>query len=285
MTGLTLLSRLRELLHYPIPGIILTGDISTAALVDIARYDCTRLSKPMSARDLTQAIEQSLVPTAFLPENEGASNSARSVIFVVDDDTDVRNSIRDVLEQDGRTVYDFTDAEAFLATYQTGSEGCLLVDAYLPGMGGVGLLEQLRAVYDPLPTIVFTGNSDVAIAVRAMRAGASDFIEKPVGREALLVSIDRALRQSHIIERDHAEHEVAKRHLADLTARQRQVLDLVLAGHPSKNIAADLGISQRTVENHRAAIMRKACVKSLPELARVAIAAATPIGGSDSPPN
>jgi two-component system CheB/CheR fusion protein len=229
----------------------------------------------VNAGELDRTIVQLLARTPPLPESEGHSDGqAIPTIYVVDDDLDIRSSIREVLEQDGRIVSDFADAEAFLAAYRPGSEACLLLDAYLPGLGGVGLLKALRAAHDQLPTIVFTGNSDVAIAVEAMRAGASDFIEKPVGRDALLVSIARALRQAHQIELVQEEHETAARRLDGLTIRQREVLELVLAGHPSKNIASDLGISQRTVENHRAAIMQKTGTKSLPELARLAVAAA-----------
>jgi two-component system CheB/CheR fusion protein len=124
-----------------------------------------------------------------------------------------------------------------------------------------------------MPTIVMTGSSDVAMAVAAMKAGACDFVEKPVGRAALLVTIARALAQSHTIGIAHARQDLAARHIAALTPRQHQVMDFVLAGHPSKNIATDLGISQRTVENHRAAVMHKMGAKSLPELARHALAA------------
>src|ERR1700743_2012856 len=116
-----------------------------------------------------------------------------------------------------------------------------------------------------------TGNSDVPVAVQAMKAGVSDFIEKPVGRLELLASIDRALEQSKDANKLHAWRETAASHVAYLTPRQRQIMELVLAGQPSKIIAADLGISQRTVESHRAAIMKKTGCKSLPALARLAL--------------
>jgi two-component system CheB/CheR fusion protein len=111
------------------------------------------------------------------------------------------------------------------------------------------------------------------MAVQAMKAGAIDFIEKPIHREELLASIERAIEQSRDSGKLAAWRDDAALHLARLTPRQRQIMELVLAGHPSKNIAADLGISQRTVENHRASIMKKSGSKSLPELARLAIAA------------
>lgn len=195
------------------------------------------------------------------------------IIFMVDDDAEVRGSIRDVLEADGHQVEDFPDAETFLAAYRRGSAGCLLLDAYLPGMGGIDLLGRLRATSDLMPTIVMTGKSDVAMAVTAMKAGACDFVEKPVSRAALLVTITRALDQSRSIGIARARQDLAARHVAALTPRQHQVMDFVLAGHPNKNIATDLGISQRTVENHRAAVMHKMGAKSLPELVRHALAA------------
>jgi two-component system CheB/CheR fusion protein len=120
---------------------------------------------------------------------------------------------------------------------------------------------------------MITGDGDVPMAVRAMRAGAADFIEKPIGREELLASIERALEQTRDSAKLSAWREEAASRIVALTARQRQIMDLVLAGHPSKNIAADLGISQRTIENHRAAIMKKTGSKSLPALIRLALAA------------
>src|SRR5690606_12914108 len=122
--------------------------------------------------------------------------------------------------------------------------------------------------------IMITGSGAVPMAVQAMKAGAVDFIEKPVGNEELLASVKRALDQQQDSTALTVRRETAARTVAALTTRQRQVLDLVLAGQPSKNIAADLGISQRTVDNHRAAIMRKTGSKSLPALVRTALTAA-----------
>lgn len=130
-----------------------------------------------------------------------------------------------------------------------------------------------------LPSIMITGNSDVPMVVEAMKAGALDFIEKPIGASALLIGIDHALELSRDESKLHVWRQSAVNHLAGLTSRQREIMDMVLAGHPSKNIAADLGISQRTVENHRAAIMKKTGVKSLPELARLAVAASSDKAG------
>jgi two-component system, chemotaxis family, CheB/CheR fusion protein len=131
-----------------------------------------------------------------------------------------------------------------------------------------------------LPTIMITGDADVPMAVKAMKAGALDFIEKPIGRPELIAGIERALELSQDSSKLLKLRESASAHLAGLTPRQRDVMERVLAGQPSKNIAADLCISQRTVENHRAAIMKRTGSKSLPALARLALLAS---GGEDEP--
>jgi two-component system CheB/CheR fusion protein len=207
------------------------------------------------------------------PVERAIDANAAPVVFVVDDDRHVREALRAVLEDAGRVVEDYASCEAFLAAYRPGREECLLIDAYLPGMNGLELLQRLHDTDTMLPAIMITGASDVAIAVQAMKAGACDFIEKPIGRDDLVASVERALAQSHdSSEKSAWRHDAAKR-MASLTARQREIVMMVLAGAPSKNIAADLGISQRTVENHRASIMKKTGAKSLPALARLAIAA------------
>ena len=281
LNGLQLAASLRQKFDLETPVIILTGDISTETLRDIARDNCVKLNKPVNAKELAQVIQR-LLPLSQSSErsiirqahDEGVSPIS-PVIFVVDDDGNVRNSIRNVLEGDGRTVEDFASCDAFLEAYRPGREACLLVDAYLPGMSGLELLKRLHDAGHRLPAIMITGDSDVQIAVQAMKAGASDFIEKPIGRSELLNIVARALEQSRDSNKLSAWEESAANHIAGLTPRQRQVMDLVLAGHPSKNIAADLGISQRTVENHRASIMTRTGAKSLPALARLALAAAS----------
>jgi len=229
-------------------------------------------------QELTQTIHH-LLPlsraVAHAPRHgEDAGGSGPPVIYVVDDDDSIRGAIRAVLEDDDRNVEDYETCEAFLAAFRPGRAACLVIDAYLPGMNGITLLRRLREAGHALPAIMITGNSDVAIAVEAMKAGASDFIEKPISRTELLASVDHALERSRDSGKLSAWHNEAASRVASLTPRQRQIMDRVLAGHPSKNIAADLGISQRTVENHRASIMAKTDTKSLPALARMAIAAA-----------
>ena len=176
--------------------------------------------------------------------------------------------MKTVLEDAGFSVLAFPSSEAFLAAYHPGQAACLFVDAYLPGMSGLDLLRRLHDAGDRLPAIMITGNSDVPIAVQAMKAGAVDFIEKPVSRENLLTAVARAMEQARDSSKLSAWREDAAQHLAGLTARQKQIMDMVLAGHASKNIAYHLGISQRTVENHRAVIMHKTGARSLPALRR-----------------
>jgi two-component system CheB/CheR fusion protein len=279
MNGLDVAAMLRRKLRRHVPTIILTGDISTGTLRDIVMQDCIGLNKPVRLKSLSHIVQRLLKGAAsserhrtVLPDKP--TNPPSSVIFVVDDDRHVRDMIRRVLEEDGRTVEDYATCEAFIDAYRPGREGCLLVDAYLPGMSGLELLQRLRDRGDHLPSIMITGNSDVPIAVQAMKAGASDFIEKPINSAELLGSIGRALEQARDASKLFAWREAAASHVAGLTPRQHQIMALVLAGHPSKNIAADLGISQRTVESHRAAIMKKTGSKSLPALARLALAAA-----------
>ena len=206
------------------------------------------------------------------------SVSGKVRIIVVDDDDQVREAIRAVLEDDGRVVETYSSCEAFLEAFDPGKSACLLIDAYLPGMSGLELLERLHNDGHSLPTIMVTGNADVPMAVKAMKAGALDFIEKPIGREEVIASIERALELSRDSGKLLELRESASAHLAGLTIRQREVMERVLAGQPSKNIAADLGISQRTVENHRAGIMKRTGSKSLPALARLALLAAGGVG-------
>ncbi len=287
MNGVQVCQKLRQELDRRIPFIILTGDISTQTLRDIALHDCVHLTKPVKLGELTRAIEKLLAkppePLVVSPLHTAhalsASGGAR-IIVVVDDDDQIREAIRAVLEDDGRVVDTYASCEAFLKAFDPGKSACLLIDAYLPGMSGLELLEKLHHDGHRLPAIMITGNADVPMAVQAMKAGALDFVEKPIGREELITSIERALELSQDSDKLAKLRESAATHLAGLTPRQREVMERVLGGQPSKNIAADLNISQRTVENHRAAIMKRTGSKSLPALARLALLAS---GGAEEP--
>ncbi len=194
-------------------------------------------------------------------------------VYIVDDDAEVRGLLREVLEQSGYIVKCFASGADLLAEEPPGGRGCLLVDLIMPGMSGIELIQRLEAAANEAPVIVISGHADVSLAVEAMKAGARDFLEKPVRCDALLASIERALtvaqKSTGVADR---RREAAVK-IARLTRKQQQILNLVVAGHPSKNIAADLGISQRTVDNHRAAIMRKIGAKSIAGLIQKVICA------------
>jgi two-component system, chemotaxis family, CheB/CheR fusion protein len=279
MDGLQVAAKLREKSRRKTPVIVLTGDISTGTSREIALQNCVKLDKPIKLKELTEVIQQLValpvsVDRVVASPAKATGTFEHPVIFVVDDDRAVREAIRDALEYDGRSVQTYSTCEAFIEAYRPGHEACLLIDAYLPGMNGLELLRWLGHAGHRLPAIMITGDSDVPMAVQAMKAGAWDFIEKPIGHRELLESVENALGQSRNSCKLLASQETAAGAIAGLTPRQRQIMELVLAGHPSKNISADLGISQRTVENHRASIMEKTGSKSLPALARLAFAAA-----------
>lgn len=276
MDGLRVAAELREQARRHIPVLILTGDTSSSTSQRIASQECVQLTKPVKPEELAETVRSLLAEQPAEREADLTQERSpdRPLIYVVDDDDQIRASIRGVLEDDGLVVKDYGACEAFLSAYHPGGESCLLLDASLPGMSGLQLLQRLNNAGHRPPTIMITGKSDVAMAVQAMKAGAADLIEKPVRRTELLASIARAIERSRDTAQPSAWRQEARDHLADLTPRQREIMELVLAGHPSKNIAADLGVSQRTVENHRASIMKKTGSRSLPALARLALAAA-----------
>jgi len=273
LNGLQLATKLREKLNREIPVIILTGDISAHTLHNIALHDCVPLNKPVRPEEITQAVQQQLAARRSAPRAEIAGDLGLPTVFIIEDDSHVRDAMRDVLEEDGRIVETYSSGEEFLKGYRPGCEACLVIDAYLPGMTGLELLQRFRDAGHLLPAIMITGNSDVSMAVQAMKAGAADFIEKPIGRTELLDIVTRALEQSLDSNKLSAWMGSAVNHIASLTPRQREIMERVFAGQPSKNIAADLGISQRTVENHRASIMKKTNTKSIPALVRLVLAA------------
>ncbi len=206
-----------------------------------------------------------------LQQSDAADDAQSATIFVIDDDDMVRDYVRLLLELEGLTVEAYACSEAFLAAYRLGRHGCLVIDLHLPGMSGIELLERLAADGHRLPAIIITGRGDVKTAVQAMKVGAVDFIEKPFSQGELIASIDCAVgRVRNSIEPSGWGE--AKPDLVDgLTPRERQVMDLVVAGHMNKEIAWRLGISQRTVELHRANVMKKTGAKSLPDLIQLVI--------------
>ena len=195
-----------------------------------------------------------------------------SIVHVVDDEAPIRDSLALLLRSVGLASRTHASAAAFLDTWQPAPGACLVVDVRMPGMSGLELQEALRQRKAELPTIIITGHGDVSMAVRAMKAGASDFIEKPFNDQVLLDALHRALEQSRGqsagagVSRAEAEARVDS-----LTPREREVMLLVAEGRPNKVVATRLGLSTRTVEVHRAKVMEKMQVRSLAELVRLAI--------------
>jgi len=194
-------------------------------------------------------------------------------ILIVDDDADVRDSLRALLESAGYEVQDFESARKVLAEPNLSSKSCLIADIRMPDMDGLALQEELVARRIGIPVIVVTGHGDVPLAVRAMKAGAVDFIEKPFDDELLLESVKRALAKSSGSRTQASLAQTAESRITQLTPRERQVLDHLVAGHANKVIAYELDISPRTVEIHRAHLMEKMQARSLSDLVRFALAA------------
>jgi two-component system response regulator FixJ len=194
-------------------------------------------------------------------------------ILIVDDDADVRDSLRALLESAGFEVRDFDCAKAVLAEGALTNGACLIADIRMPDMDGLTLQEELVNRRVGIPVIIVTGHGDVPLAVRAMRAGAVDFIEKPFDDELLLKSIERALQVGKENRNQASFAEAATARVAELTDRERQVLERLVAGQPNKVIAYELDISPRTVEIHRAHVMEKMQARSLSDVVRLALAA------------
>jgi two-component system response regulator FixJ len=194
-------------------------------------------------------------------------------IYVVDDDEAVRDSLSLLLETAGFTVKVFAAATEFLDVVDALAPGCLIADVRMPEMDGLELQARLVERQAKLPMIVITGHGDVPMAVRAMRAGAVDFVEKPFAEETILASVRQALtRLAPAPPRDELA-ELAAARLEHLSPREREVLEGLVTGLPNKSIAYDLSISPRTVEIHRARVMDKMQARSLSELIRLALAA------------
>ncbi len=192
-------------------------------------------------------------------------------VFVVDDDQDMRSSFKWLIESVGLAVEAFRSAEEFLDVYKANRPGCLLLDVRMPGMGGLRLLERLQAAGSRLPVIVITGHGEVWMAVQAMKSGAFDFLEKPATHQQILDRVQDALQVDRENRARAAELAAFRRLLAQLTQREREVLDRMVKGEPSKTIALDLGISERTVEKHRENIMHKMEARSLAHLIRMVV--------------
>ena len=205
--------------------------------------------------------------------NRDAPAPQPPVVFVVDDDDGVRRGMEFLLPSAGYEVRSFESGQAFLDACRPGMRGCVLLDVRMPGMDGLELQEHLKAKGIRIPVIIVTAFANVPMAVRAIQAGAFDFIEKPFEGADLLERIRRALVQEQQQAQDERQLAQTRDRLDSLTPRERQVMELVVSGKLNKQIAAELGISMKTVENHRARVMEKMQAESLAELVRMTLGA------------
>lgn len=192
-------------------------------------------------------------------------------IFVVDDDRDARDSLALLLDSSGYQTETFESATKFLSYAKPELTGCVIADVRMPDMDGLELQEELVRRGMSLSVIIVTGHADVPLAVRAMKVGAIDFLEKPFENDALLASIDRGLDAVRPVTSRLAVSKEGEERLASLTERERQVLELIVDGHANKVIAYHLSISPRTVELHRARVMDKMHARSVAELVRMTL--------------
>ncbi len=198
------------------------------------------------------------------------SNDTQTV-YIVDDDAAVRHSLALLLELKGYRTRSFASAEEFLGALDPASAGCAIVDLRMPGMGGARLQEELGRRAPALPVIIATAHGDIAAARTTLKAGAVDFIEKPIDDEQLVSAIRAALeREAELRGRQERAAEIGER-LGRLTGRERQVLKMVVAGRHNREIAAELDISPRTVEVYKARMMEKLHVRRLPDLVRLVL--------------
>jgi two-component system response regulator FixJ len=205
-------------------------------------------------------------------------NDVEPVVHVVDDDEAIRQSVGFLLRKAGHRVETYASGTIFLKAV-TRTTGCILLDVRMPDIDGLEVQKRLAETGIALPIIMLTGHGDVALAVRAIKAGALEFLEKPFERASLLEAIDQALAQSNRNDRAQLAETEAVVRLAALTPRERDVLDGMVLGRPNKLIAYDLSIATRTVEVHRANLMEKLGARSLSDVLRIAFAAGLGIDG------
>jgi FixJ family two-component response regulator len=202
--------------------------------------------------------------------------STALTIFIVDDDPAVLKAQSRVLREGGWAVETFESAEAFLARPGT-AEGCLVLDVTMPGLDGLALQHELAGRGRSLPIVFVTGHGDIPMSVQAMKAGAADFLTKPVPSQLLIAAVRDAIERGSATREAQAETEALRQRLASLTSREREVLDALAAGRLNKQIAADLGVVEQTIKFHRARIMERMQAKTVAELMHLAARAG--VGG------
>jgi len=199
------------------------------------------------------------------------SGDAAPIVFVVDDDEGARNSLRFLLKSVGLPATTFNSAQEFLAAYAPSQAGCLVLDVRMPGMSGLELQQELNRRGAVIPVIFVTGHGDVPMAVEAVQHGAFDFVQKPYREQEMLDRIQRALAKDRANRQALQERDRIRARLASLTPREREVMALMTLGKPNKVMAGELGLSQRTVEIHRAHVMEKSGATSVAQLVRMVL--------------
>jgi FixJ family two-component response regulator len=194
------------------------------------------------------------------------------IVYIVDDDPDMRDSLRWLMKTVGLQTEAFASASDFRRGYQPGSPGCLILDVRMPGTSGLDLFEELIAGGDGLPVIFITAYADVPMAVRALKSGAVEFVEKPFNRQTLLDKVQRAIKSDLERRRRLAAREKFRSRFNCLTDKEREVMELIKEGRANKEIAASLEITARAVELRRSSLMRKLGVRTLAELLRLSVA-------------
>jgi FixJ family two-component response regulator len=197
-------------------------------------------------------------------------SEGRAVVFVVDDDPSIRRSLESLLRSVGHDVLLFPSAQEFMHAERPDAPGCLVLDVRLPGMSGLTFQQELAKAGIAVPVIFLTGHGDVSMSVRAMKAGAAEFLTKPFDDQELLDAIHASIERDRARRRDAARLAELQALYRGLTERERQVMALVVAGRVNKQIASELGLSLVTVKVHRGQVMRKMLAKSVAELVRMA---------------
>jgi FixJ family two-component response regulator len=235
------------------------------------RRACSAISRSGELqRDTGRWSVNPLANESFCPMN------AQLLIHVVDDDPGIRKSLLVLLESSGHLPRAYESAEQFLDEADLDQPGCLLLDLQMRGMGGIELLQRLRASGVEMPVILISAHADVPTAVGGMKLGAIDLLQKPFEPHALVEAVRRAIHRSTELHHGRAEQEAIRRRLADLTPRELDLLKLVVAGRSNKQIAGDLNISIKTVANHRASLMAKTGALNAADLTRLSMMAGIP---------